>query len=245
MFHAKSEFVIPRRLSLDWKCNDNLAQRRPRSSAGRPADPLTWLNDDGDDDDDDADDDHDAPAIASVPVAWPASQPSATARARPIARSALTRWMSALATDDPFHPRNARSSTPPGHLLGRSGGLRPDGIKYRTEVEHSLEVNSLQHHLRFRYIVHCNSDLLYSFTLVNFVFRCSVGRSPARFCCFGGCHCGTIHQRQNVLWTPGAARDGRKDGRRGPEGKRGSERASEASFESTPIIPGIIYHLVG
>ena len=54
-----------------------------------------------------------------------------------------------------------------------------------------------------------------------------MGRSVSRFCCFGGCHCGTIHQRQNVLWTPGAARDGwideRTDGRAGVE--EGSEQA--------------------
>ena len=54
------------------------------------------------------------------------NQQSATdrSRSRPLG-SQPPRWMSALATDDPSHPRNAQSSTPPDHLLDRSGGIGP------------------------------------------------------------------------------------------------------------------------
>ena len=65
------------------------------------------------------------------------------------------------------------------------------------------------------------------------MFGCSVDQL-ARFCCFGGCHCGIIHQRQNVLWTPGAARDGRKDERRRLRGKRGG---GESELERPLLSP--------
>ena len=191
-----------------------------------------------------------------------------TKRNRPpapsLARPALTRWMSALATDDPFHPRNARSSTPPGRPAAAAATCST-GVEDSAQMESYTEkkwstiskstcFNTI---CAFDAIILCTSELLlYLSQFCVSMFGRSIGGPPAP----ASAPARPLARPLLLLWrlslwnNPSASEcsldsrggEGRTERRtqRGPGGGK-SGRASEASFESTPIIPGIIYHLVG